>query len=119
MSEAEITTLRARVGPRTCSLNGHGLDALLAKAQEELRRPHNLFGYVHWASLVAGYQKALGLPIDKFQAYLDGRVFDFSTVTFKPGDRVELKMRKMTRKEKAELQVRREASGKAGLPGRR
>jgi hypothetical protein len=101
MSERGTTTLRESADQKTCSFSGHGIDHLLTQAQQELRKPHNLFGYVYWAARVAGYKKILGLPEEPFQAYLDDRVFDFSTVQFKPNGGIELRMRKMTRKEKA------------------
>ena len=87
----------------TTSFREHGIDHLLTQAQQELRKPHTLFGYVYWAARVAGYKKILGLPAEPFQAYLGDRVFDFSKVQFKPDGVIELRLRKMTRKEKAEL----------------
>jgi hypothetical protein len=101
MSVPAITTSRVSGNLRTFNVQGHGIHELLAQAEMKLKEQNTLISFVSWAARVAGYQKILGLPVGPFFAYLDGRVFDFDTVQFKPDGSLELQMREPT---EAELQ---------------
>jgi hypothetical protein len=73
------------------------------EAEGNSRDAGSLMGFVFWAAKEAGYRKILGLPLRPQFAFLDGRMFDFSTVKFKPNGVIQMKMRKPTRAEHAKI----------------
>ena len=104
MSKRVTTTSRESAPLKTFSLaSGHELDALLTEAEEKSRDAGSLMGFVFWAAKEAGYRKILGLPLRPQFAFLDGRMFDFTTVEFKPNGVIQMKMRKPTKAERAKF----------------
>jgi hypothetical protein len=104
MSGREIPSSKASALPKTFSLaSSHELDALLTEAEGKSRDAGSLMGFVFWAAKEAGYRKILGLPLRPQFAFLDGKMFDFTTVEFRPNGVIQMKMRKPTKAELARI----------------